>query len=64
MSWGSWQNFWAMGGYASYVWGAYGVTLLAIILELWFVKARQRRALADLARLRRQPQKVFDESTA
>ena len=35
----------AMGGYWAYVWGAYGVAALAIILELALLRARQRRAV-------------------
>ncbi len=44
MSWGSAGDFFAMGGYASYVWGAYGVTAVAIAAELWLL-ARWRRTL-------------------
>ncbi|RPI44556.1 MAG: heme exporter protein CcmD [Betaproteobacteria bacterium] len=35
----------AMGGYAGYVWGSYGVTLLVIWLELGALAKRRRRAL-------------------
>ncbi|MGQ0656560.1 MAG: heme exporter protein CcmD [Chromatiales bacterium] len=51
MTWGGWENFWAMGGYAPYVWGAYGVTLLILLLELMVVRARRRRALAEIERV-------------
>jgi heme exporter protein D len=44
MSWGSLDNFLAMGGYGLYVWGAYGVTLVLMITELVLL-ARRRRAL-------------------
>ena len=33
-----------MGGYGFYVWGAYGVTALAVILEIVSVRARTRTA--------------------
>jgi heme exporter protein CcmD len=33
-----------MGDYGFYVWGAYGVTALAIILELVSLRARSRLA--------------------
>jgi len=36
----------AMGGYGGYVWGSYGVTLAAIIVEVILLGARNRRALA------------------
>jgi heme exporter protein D len=38
------SNFFAMGGYGFYVWGAYGVTALAIAIELLGVRARMRAA--------------------
>lgn len=44
MIWGGWQDFLAMGGYAKYVWGSYGVTALAIILELALLARRHRAA--------------------
>lgn len=36
----------AMGGYAWFVWGSYGVTLAVIVIEVVAVGARKRRALA------------------
>jgi heme exporter protein D len=36
-----------MGGYAFYVWGAYGVTALVIVIELASLRARRRRALEE-----------------
>jgi heme exporter protein D len=38
------MEFFAMGGYGLYVWGAYGVTALAIALEVVSVRARWRAA--------------------
>lgn len=35
----------AMGGYAWFVWGSYGVTLAVIVIELVALRARKRRAL-------------------
>ncbi len=40
----------AMGGYGGYVWGSYGIAMLAIAVELIALRHRRRRALA-LARL-------------
>jgi heme exporter protein D len=48
LHWSSWSEFWAMGGYALYVWGSFGVTALVIIIELWSLRAR-RKALATEA---------------
>ena len=38
------SEFWAMGGYGFYVWGAYGATALAVVIEILAVRARRRRA--------------------
>ena len=46
MNWGGVENFFAMGGYAWFVWGSYGVTLAAIVIELWTLRRRKLRALA------------------
>ena len=40
------SEFLAMGGYGFYVWGAYGVTALAVAVELLALRARRRAALA------------------
>ena len=41
------SEFLAMGGYAFYVWGAYGVTALVIVVEIFAVRARRRGALEE-----------------
>ena len=46
--WAGWEDFWAMGGYAFYVWGAYAVTTLVMLAEIVLLGARHRRALAHL----------------
>jgi len=43
MSWGSVSVFLAMGGYAGFVWGSYGVTALCIAAEVMLLVARERR---------------------
>ena len=37
MTWGGLDAFLAMGGYGFYVWGSYGVALLCIVLEVFFL---------------------------
>jgi heme exporter protein D len=46
MTWGSWSEFFAMGGYAWYVWGSYGVTFALLGLEviLLMKRTKQREA--------------------
>lgn len=42
MNWNSPAEFFAMGGYAFYVWGSFGLTALCLLVEP--LLARQRRA--------------------
>ncbi|MBV8208612.1 MAG: heme exporter protein CcmD [Burkholderiaceae bacterium] len=44
MHWSSWSAFWAMGGSASYVWGAYGMVAVAFAAEIALLRARWKRA--------------------
>lgn len=48
MNWGSWSNFWAMGGYGLYVWGSFAITLLAIVVEVGMLSTRRARILDEL----------------
>jgi heme exporter protein D len=40
------SDFFAMGGYAWYVWGSYGVTFLLLILEVVLLAKRARETQA------------------
>ena len=48
MSWGSLNDFFAMGGYALYVWGSYAVTAGLIAVEIIMLIQRKRKALERL----------------
>lgn len=50
MNWGSAGEFFAMGGYAFYVWGSYGVTTLFLVLEIVFLMLRKRTITQRLGR--------------
>ena len=57
MSWGSWSNFFAMGGRGFYVWGAYLITLICIVAELGLLarhKRTLRQRLTQMLRLNKQ----------
>ena len=45
MQWNSATDFFAMGGYALYVWGSFGVTVLALVVEVWLIRRRRAAAL-------------------
>jgi heme exporter protein D len=48
MRWESWAEFWAMGGYAVYVWGSVGVTALLLAVEVWQARWTHRLVLNQL----------------
>ncbi|TKR53502.1 heme exporter protein CcmD [Allopusillimonas ginsengisoli] len=51
MNWTSPTDFFAMGGYGQYVWGAVGVTIVALYAE-WFLLCQRRKAA--LSQVKRQ----------
>lgn len=48
----NWAEFFAMGGYALYVWGSYGMVLLMFIIEIALVSHRRTITLQQLRLLR------------
>ena len=48
MSWHSWSEFLAMGGYALYVWGSYAVTLVVLIGEIGALLMRRQGVVERL----------------
>ena len=50
MNWNSPAEFFAMGGYALYVWGSFGVCALAMVLEPFLVRQRQSNIVRSLRR--------------
>jgi heme exporter protein D len=48
MNWASWSAFFAMGGYALYVWGSYVVTAGLIVVEIVLLLRRRRGVLERL----------------
>lgn len=48
----NWAEFFAMGGYALYVWGSYGMVLLMFIIEIALVWHRRTITLQQLRLLR------------
>ena len=46
MNWHSASEFFDMGGYGLYVWGAYAVTAVLMLAEPWLVARRRERAAA------------------
>lgn len=47
------SEFFAMGGYALYVWGSFGVTALLMVAEPLLLRSRRKTVLQRLARIAR-----------
>jgi heme exporter protein D len=52
MNWASWNDFFAMGGYALYVWGSYGVVFGLLATEIVLLILRKRGIMQQLERMR------------
>lgn len=48
MQWNSASEFFAMGGYAFYVWGSFGLTVLIMGIESILIRRRRTELLAEL----------------
>ena len=48
MQWNSVSEFFAMGGYALYVWPSFGLTAAAVIYEVIAVRQQRRAVLRSL----------------
>ena len=48
MQWNSASEFFAMGGYAFYVWGSFGVTAVVVVIEMLLIRSQRRELLRDL----------------
>ena len=48
MQWNSVSEFFAMGGYAFYVWGSFGITALVMVIEMGLIRARRKELIEQL----------------
>ena len=48
MQWSSASEFFAMGGYAFYVWGSFGATALVMLVESLLIRNRRQEVLREL----------------
>ncbi len=47
------SEFLDMGGYARFVWTAYGITLVVIVLNAWLARRRHAQALTRVRQMDR-----------
>jgi heme exporter protein D len=52
----SWSEFFAMGGYAFFVWTSYGITLLVILLNIAMPVLHRRKVINRVKRAIRREQ--------
>ena len=45
------SEFLSQGGYGAYVWGAYGLTLLLLLGEVWQLRRQRRTIFTRLSRM-------------
>lgn len=45
------SEFFFQGGYGAYVWGAYGLTLILLLGEVWQLRRQRRTIFARLSRM-------------
>jgi heme exporter protein D len=50
MNWESAADFFAMGGYAAYVWGSFGLAAVALAFESVLVRHRRAAVVRNLRR--------------
>jgi heme exporter protein D len=48
MQWNSVSEFFAMGGYAFYVWGSFGATALVVVAEIFLLRSQRKELLEHL----------------
>ena len=48
MHWNTINEFFAMGGYAFYVWGSFGLTALLAIWDLSSLRYRRKKAIQQI----------------
>ena len=64
MNWHSWSEFFAMGGYALYVWGSVLMTVLLIAGELLALRVRRSSQMKLYGRWVRSNRRGSNESEA
>lgn len=56
----AWLEFFALGGYGPYVWGAFLIALAVVIVELVLLRARRRNILRYLGAAQQAPRRSED----
>jgi heme exporter protein D len=57
-------EYFAMGGYATYVWGSFGLSFIVILGNIIAAQRLRRRVLSEIAQVNRVIPKTFSEVPA
>ena len=63
MIWQSAAEFWAMGGYAVYVWGSLGMSAAVLVLEIVLTRQGRQQALNTVCEARESDPQSASRST-
>lgn len=63
MIWQSAAEFWAMGGYAVYVWGSLGMSAAVLVLEIVLTRQGRQQALNTVCEARESAPQPASRST-
>ncbi|OGB23092.1 MAG: heme exporter protein CcmD [Burkholderiales bacterium RIFCSPLOWO2_02_FULL_57_36] len=64
MNWGSWSNFFQMGGYGLYVWGSVAMTAVLVVGEVGALRLRRTALLTQYGRWLRAARRKNNEDKA
>lgn len=62
MAFSSFSEFLAMGGHATYVWSAWGITALLLVSSVWHARIEQRHLIKGLKRRVRRENRVRESA--
>jgi heme exporter protein D len=51
MEWASWSEFWNMGGRGFFVWSAFGVTVICVLIEIVWLRRAAGQSRRRLVRM-------------
>lgn len=51
MEWASWSDFWSMGGRGFFVWSAFGVTAVSVLVEIVWLRRSAGQSRSRLVRM-------------
>jgi len=51
MEWASWSEFWNMGGRGFFVWSAFGVTAICVLVEIVWLRRAAGQSRRRLVRM-------------